>query len=205
MLEDNKAAKIFLSALTELPIISLEPLPQELVVEVPTGELIPGRKLSVYRLDFSARVRLEDGSERIIVIELQRTTFLSQTMRFRKYLGKQYLNDRFFQWLYKGNSPYKQGIPVLPIYFLGEKIDIYEGVPVILVQHIVKNRQTETLIPYKHTFIESLFHEGIIVHVPGLQKNVKDELEQLLTIFDPSKKQHTMHVNELEFPRKFQI
>lgn len=43
------------------------------------------------------------------------------------------------------------------------------------------------------------------MHVPGLQEKYQDDLEQLLSIFDPSNKQHTMHINETEFPKKFQI
>ncbi|HMQ46878.1 MAG TPA: hypothetical protein PKA00_05255, partial [Saprospiraceae bacterium] len=76
LLEDNKVAKIFLSAVTGLDIIHLEFLPQELSVDAEKSKqkrpITTALTLSVYRLDFSAKIRQADGSEKIILIEIQK-------------------------------------------------------------------------------------------------------------------------------------
>ena len=88
LMEDNAVAMTFLSALTGMDIVSLLPLPQELTLDAE----VYSRKLSVYRLDFSARIRDADGEEKIVIVEIQQEKLYGQLMRFRKYLGKQYEN-----------------------------------------------------------------------------------------------------------------
>ncbi len=116
LMEDNKVAKIFLSDVTGLDIISLEFLPQELVTEK-KNTFATGLNLSIYRLDFSAKVREADGSEKVIIIEIQKSKFTDENVRFRKYLGKQYMNENFFHWIMEATGrKYKSGLPILPIY-----------------------------------------------------------------------------------------
>jgi len=112
MMEDNKVAKLFLSTLTGMDIIDLEFMPQELIgftEENPKNSLI----LTVYRLDFSARIRQKDGSEKVIIIELQKSKMFNESMRFRKYLGKQYMNEKLFKLsTSKKGRIIKTGIPI---------------------------------------------------------------------------------------------
>ncbi|MBK9566159.1 MAG: hypothetical protein IPO37_13605 [Saprospiraceae bacterium] len=98
LMEDQKVARIILSALTKLDIIALEFVPQELTVDKLKSEhsILTGLNLSIYRLDFSARIRQADSSEKVIIIEIQKSKFAHENMRFRKYLGKQYMNESFF-------------------------------------------------------------------------------------------------------------
>lgn len=85
-------------------------------------------------------------------------------MRFRKYLGKQYMNESFFQWVNetKGRK-YKMGLPILPIYFLGERIEGFDDVPVITVNRTIRDRYTDTILDVNHNFIDSLFHLFIFI------------------------------------------
>ncbi|HHS95168.1 MAG TPA: hypothetical protein ENJ45_01155, partial [Phaeodactylibacter sp.] len=54
LMEDSKVAKIFLSSLTSMEIVSLEFLPQELSdTNEGTDRTIP---ISIYRLDFAAKI-----------------------------------------------------------------------------------------------------------------------------------------------------
>ncbi|MBK8052614.1 MAG: hypothetical protein IPK35_04845 [Saprospiraceae bacterium] len=67
LMEDNKVAKIILSTLTDLDIIELEFLPQELShFKVDDDKKLSKRytvfNLSIYRLDFSARIKEKDGN-----------------------------------------------------------------------------------------------------------------------------------------------
>lgn len=215
LMEDNRVAKLFLSAVTGLEIVALEFLPQELSTEGKEVGKKPRKKdiisaldLSIYRLDFSARVRETDGAETVIIIEIQKSKFANEGMRFRKYLGKQYMNPDFFRWIMEASGrSVKTGIPILPIYFLGKPLAGFSDVPVILVNRCVRDRHTQQVLDVGHHFIESLFHEGIIVHIPAIDSDRRrDELEMLLSIFDQDNRQenhHIMNVQEVDFPEKF--
>jgi hypothetical protein len=208
-MEDHKVAKIFLSALTKLDIVSLELMPQELLVDKNSNKktILTGLNLSIYRLDFSAKIQQLDGTEKIIIIEIQKSKFAHENMRFRRYLGKQYMNEAFFQWVVDTNGKnYKMGLPILPIYILGERIEGFDNVPVIIVNRTIKDRYTDQVIDEKHHFIDALFHDGIIVNIPALTGKRRDELEKLLSIFDQENRlenYHIMNVKEIDFPEKF--
>ena len=160
LMEDKKIAKLFLSALTGLDIRSLQPLPQELIVDIGDNPQRPGQPMQAYRLDYAARVRDKGGSERVVILEIQRQIAYRQDMRFRKYLGKQYM-DGDFTMPARGRR-YPVGIPVLPIYFLGEPPEGFEDVPILLVDLVARNRRTMAPLKGTNSFIDALFHKGII-------------------------------------------
>jgi predicted RNase H-like HicB family nuclease len=211
LMEDNRAAKLFLSAVIGRDIIDLEFLPQELTGEKMKSDekpIISALNLSVYRLDFSAKVRDLDGSETVIIIEIQKSKFANEGMRFRKYLGKQYMNDSFFRWVVETTGrKIKTGIPILPVYILGELMIGFEDTPVIQINRCIRDRYTQEVIGEGSHFIDSLFHEGVIIHIPAINsRRRRDELEALLSIFDQDNRQgnhHIMNVKEIDFPEKF--
>ena len=88
MLEDNKVAKIFLSAIIGETITELAFSAQERTLEIErkTKESAP---LTVCRFDFSAKVQTDTGFK-TIGIELQKAKLQSDIMRFRRYLGIHY-------------------------------------------------------------------------------------------------------------------
>ena len=206
MLEDNKVAKLFLSTLTGMDIIDLELLPQEVIgasKEKPKLSL----GLTIYRLDFSAKIHQKDGSEKVIIIELQKSKTYAESMRFRKYLGKQYMNDKLFKLMTNERGrKVKMGLPIFSIYFLGESIVGMENTPVIHIQNRLLDRYSGQSINIDDDFINSLYHEGIIVNISALKKKRRDELEILLSIFDQqnrTKNLHIMNILEQEIPEKF--
>ena len=212
LMEDNKVAKIMLSTLTDLDIIELEFLPQELShfkddVDKKLSKRYTVFNLSIYRLDFSARIKEKDGSEKLIIIEVQKSKFTNESMRFRKYLGKQYMNENLFEWAEDhAKNTFKSGIPILPIYFLGESFSEFSNYPVIHITRTVKDRYSNEVLSSKTKFIDALFHEGIIINIPALRKSRRDELEVLLSIFDQDNRaqnHHIMNVKETDFPEKF--
>ena len=85
LMEDQKVAKILLSALLKKEIIELEMRRHEYTS-------IEQTRISLFRIDFSARLREADGSEHLVLIELQKTWLITETLRFRQYLGTQYLS-----------------------------------------------------------------------------------------------------------------
>ncbi len=211
LMEDPLSAKIFLSEITGLNIVSLNYLPQEQSAENHSPEHNADSEnfnLSVIRLDFSAIIQDADGQEKLIIIELQKSNVNPQIMRFRKYVGKQYTNEQLYRWVKsRGRGMYKKGIPILPIFILGGAASEFMDIPVLDVDYQLRDRyRGEVLVSGNH-FIESLFHKGIIINLRALYNKRRDELEKLLSIFNfqnTPKNKHIMNVKQTDFSDRFQ-
>ena len=84
LLEDNALAKLLIGTILQEEILSLDFCPQERTQQIER----PGeRVLTVYRMDFAARVRNADGIERQVLIELQKAKFATDILRFRAGRG----------------------------------------------------------------------------------------------------------------------
>lgn len=83
LMEDERIAKTVLAALLKKEVVSVEMRRHE-------HPNITRDNISMFRIDFAARVREEDGSVRLILIELQKTWLDTETLRFRRYLAAQY-------------------------------------------------------------------------------------------------------------------
>ena len=79
LMEDERIARTILSALLQKNIVKVEVRPHEYSNS-------NSDKLSIFRIDFGATIREEDGSEHLILIELQKTWIPTETLRFRQYL-----------------------------------------------------------------------------------------------------------------------
>ena len=111
MMEDDRVAKILLSALLQKDIIDLQMKPLQMKPHEYT-EMMQTR-ISMLRIDFAATVRNQDGSTQLILIELQKTWLTTETLRFRQYLGTQYLDKK--NVLPKDVNPNGYGIPIVSI------------------------------------------------------------------------------------------
>ena len=87
IMEDERISRTILSALLKKNVVSVSVRPHEY-----TG--VQRSSLSVFRIDFGATIREADGTERLILVELQKTWLETETLRFRQYLGVQYSNPR---------------------------------------------------------------------------------------------------------------
>ena len=175
LMEDERIAKTILSALLKKEVTAVEVRPHEYTN-------ISRDTLSVFRIDFGATVREEDGSSHLILIELQKTWVETETLRFRQYLGVQYSSPHNI----KADSKKGIAIPMVAVYILGHKVgDIEE--PVLYVNHNAydyDNRPVTKGIP--NPFVESLTHDSIIVQIPRLRGKVNNRLDKVLSIFDQS-------------------
>ncbi|PKQ70688.1 hypothetical protein [Raineya orbicola] len=218
LMEDNKVAKLLLSALIGQEITELVFLPQEFLAdfdfetakkrqeENPSIQFSSG--LTVYRIDFTAKIRTETGEEKLIIIEVQKSKLTSDMLRFRAYLGSQYAKKEYFQWVTSRNTgrQYKAGIPIYAIFFLGYGLEEYEGIPVVEVDTCVKDKRNGEILEEKGYFIPSLFHKGIIVNIPYLKERYQSDLEKVLSIFDQHHRDedfHILNVKEEDFPEKY--
>ena len=192
LLEDNKIAKLLISGLLGVEIISLELCPQEYSSD------LAKRALTVYRIDFKAEIVLSTGERKIVLIEIQKAKYTTDIMRFRKYLGEQYslksnsyeLDNRVFP------------LPIISIYFLGYGLDNNSDIPIISVKRQYLDSYTNEVLHDKELFIETLTHDSIIVQIPALKEKRRSDLEKALSVFDQSKIQ-TVSINEDDYPEKY--
>lgn len=193
LMEDERIVKTLLSALLKKEVLE---------AEVRKHEYTNGRrdKISMFRIDFGAKVKEADGSIRLVLIELQKTWLETETLRFRQYLGAQYANP---ENMLKDDNPMGHGIPMVTVYLLGHKVgDIEE--PVLYVSHKsydYEGREVTKGLP--DPFVDSLVHDSIIVQIPRLHGNVNNRLEEILSVFDQTRKdrhnRQVMNIDEAEY------
>ena len=218
LLEDNKIAKLLIGAIIGEKIETLDFRPQEYALEL--GRPKKSKKLknssptfTVYRLDFSAKIRQADGTFRLVIIELQKAKFPTDIMRFRRYLGGQYaLKENTYRVrVYDKKDPtkyslVKKAIPILNIYFLGHRLTLPEGHPVVKINRTYTDNTTGELIEGIDDFIEGLTHDSYVIQIPDLPTRRRNELEKILSIFDQSNQTqdfHILNVNEADVPEKY--
>ena len=129
-------------------------------------------------------------------------------LRFRTYLGRQYTNKDYFQWVLEAGSQrqLKAGIPIYAIFFLGYGLKEYQGILIIEVDTCVKDRYSQEKIEERGSFIPSLFHKGMIINIPFLREKYRNELEKVLSIFDQQNRSedfHILNVKEEYFEERF--
>ena len=192
LLEDERVTKTILSALLQKEVVEVEQRRNEYTNIARDG-------LSVFRIDFGAKVREKDGSLNLVLIELQKTWLPTETLRFRQYLGAQYANPDNMQK--EGNGTY--AIPMVTVYLLGHKVgDIEEPVLYVRRQSFDYDGNLVTMgLP--NPFVDSLTHESIIVQIPRLRVRPGNRLEKVLSVFDQTRlegrNQQMLKLDESEY------
>jgi len=198
LMDDSKIARLLISTIIGEKIISLDFLPKEKVVE------LEHRSLTVYRLDFSAKIQIPDGYKNVL-IEIQKAKFATDIMRFRRYLGEQYQKkENIYETTINGKQV-KKAMPIISIYFLGHKLE-HITVPIIKVQRQYYDVTTGKEIKEKEEFIESLTHDSFIIQIPHLRQKYQTEVEQLLSVFDQknaTSDHHILNINEQDYPERY--
>ena len=174
LMEDERAAKVLLSALLKQEVRDLKMRRNEYTNLRQT-------RISLFRIDFSAKILDAAGKEQLVLIELQKTWLATETLRFRQYLGAQYLNNENVP---DGPNPQGFGLPIISIYILGHKLgDLQQPVVYVRRRYLdYDDNHLEKGVP--DPFIESLTHDSIIVQIPYLQGRTRNHLERLLSVFD---------------------
>ena len=197
LLDDNRIARLFLSTMIGEEIVELTFRPTEHRTDVEQ------RSVTVFRIDFSARIALPDGGEKLVIIEIQKAKFAADIMRFRKYLGRQYLSKENSYTTADGEL---RAMPILSIYLLGHSLEHTDS-PVIRVVRQYLDATGRERLDHREEFIESLTHDSLIVQIPHLKRRRQNDLESLLGIFDQSQKDpadaHTLSIREEDYPKKF--
>ncbi len=176
LMEDERIARTILSALLKKNIVKVEVRPHEYAND-------KRDTISVFRIDFGATVREDDGTERLILVELQKTWLETETLRFRQYLGVQYQDKRNI----KEDSKDGNALPMVAVYLLGHKVGEIEE-PVLYVNHRsydYDGKEVKKGLP--NPFVDSLTHDSIIVQIPRLHGQINNRLDKVLSIFDQTR------------------
>src|SRR5215475_10483652 len=120
MMDDNSVAKLLVSAIIGEKVISLEPKPQEHTKEKDVDTSRFPDNITVYRLDFSAKIKTERG-HKLVLLEMQKASYHTDIMRFRGYLGQQYSDEKNS---IKGEDDKVEAMQIYSIYFLGDDLKI---------------------------------------------------------------------------------
>jgi hypothetical protein len=197
MLEDNKVAKLLLSAIIGENIAELEFSAQERTVEIQRSD--EKSPLTVCRFDFSAKIKTEAGFKTVI-IELQKAKLQSDLMRFRRYLGIQYQNP---------NNTYdekqEKARQIYCIFFLDYGMDLPPR-PVLNVDYRVWDAYTGDEFPARGEFVSGLHHRSWIVQIRELKQHRRNITEQILSVFDQSnitELRYILDVDEDAFPEEY--
>ena len=178
LMEDERIAKTVLSALLKKEVVSVEMRRHE-------HPNVTRDNISMFRIDFAARIKEDDGSVQLILIELQKTWLDTETLRFRRYLALQYNAEENMQ---KEGQNKGYAIPMVAVYLLGHRIGeinkavVYVGHKAVDYDgHAVEHCDNDP-------FINSLIHDSIIVQIPLLHGKINNRLDKVLSVFDQTKR-----------------
>jgi hypothetical protein len=170
MMENERVAKFFIGTLLNQTIENVEVKPQEFTY---VDELAG---LAVFRLDFIATIKTEEGEYKKVLIEIQKAKNEIDLMRFRNYLAEQYKKEDTI-------NDEKVILPITTIYILGFKLPEIEF-PCVQVGRYYKNSLNDQTIEAKSDFIEKLTHDSYVVQVDRITGGYSSKLEKLLSLFE---------------------
>ena len=175
LMEDERIARTMISALLQKQVVDVKMRRHE----YPN---IMRERISMFRVDFAATIREDDGKEHLILIELQKTWLETETLRFRQYLALQYNNKENM----RKDTGGKYALPTVAVYLLGHRVgDINKAI--VYARHKVYDYDgNEVALAQPDPFVESLQHDSIIVQIPLLRGKVNNRLEKVLSVFDQS-------------------
>jgi hypothetical protein len=182
LLDDNKVAKLFIGVIFGVEIVELEFKPQELSLLFSKTEENEEKspEFKVLRMDFKAQITYPDGSSRLVLIELQKAKKDTDLMRFRKYLGAQYIDSNNIVAIEGKSVP----LPIITIYFLAYHLKNFEQIPIMRVKRQYIDDFNQEVLKQSEPFIEALSHDTIVIQLPLIKHKRRNELEEILSIFE---------------------
>ena len=186
LMEDERVAKTLLTALLKKEVVSVDIRRHE-------HTNTTRHDISMFRIDFAARVKDGENKEKLMLIELQKTWVETETLRFRQYLALQYNSHENMMEAEEGERQF--AIPMVAVYLLGHRVGKLSD-PVLYVNHDAYNYDGKKVEEgMDDPFIGSLTHDSIIVQLPLLKGKVRNHLEKVLSVFDqihrqPGEKQY---------------
>ncbi len=193
LMQNERIARKVLSVLLDEEIIELDLGQQE------THASDDKRGLSLFRLDFKARIRDAEGKEQTVLIELQKSKFATDIRRFRNYLGMNYMNT-----VAEPENLYEKIHPIITVYILGYNLEDVPYMAVTVNRQIVNSVSKEP-VAIDSFFINHLTHRSHILQVRRLPSERKSRLEQFMMFFNQAWISGQNYILDLqEIPEGFQ-
>ena len=184
LMQNERYAKRVLSIILETEVYDVRLEQQETILNEEE------RKLQLFRLDFRATLKDENGITRTVLIELQKSKYSTDIERFRNYLGMTYLSKYpTYKDLNDGmdivSEPRSRyhGHPIITIYILGYKIEDLPYLAVTVNRDVIDS-VTKQKIEESSYFIEHLTHRSHILQVARLPEERRNKLEQFMSFFN---------------------
>jgi hypothetical protein len=175
LMKDHEIASGLIARLLGVEVVELVAQPQELTKRMAAGIGYSEQLVRVFRIDFSAVIRLADGSQHKVLIELQKAGRAEAVGRFRNYLSSNYAVPA------QAQVP----VPIIAIYLLG--FSLHADLPVVVrVRRQYLNGVTgeAILLEPREMFIEQLTHDAVVVQIPKIDEAGSSALELALQVFD---------------------
>jgi len=220
LMEDADSAIIVLSTLINEKIkkLQLEPTTHSKKNENQIEIQDPKTKddIKLFHLDFTAVVELPDGSEEMIMIELQKASEPDDIFRFKRYISKNFqkkqekeITDPKTQAIETVNKP----IRLIPIFILNFRIENEINDLLIKTNRIKAGIFKNKNLQKHNEFIDNLSYDIWVVQLPNLHNiteqdyktdEYKHKLYMLLKLFDQKSKvkdnEHRLRIIRKFFP-----
>jgi hypothetical protein len=143
------------------------------------------------RLDFVAVIKQANGTNKKVLIELQKTKRGTNIARFRRYLGEQYQKE---DSVYVAGEEKTEHLEIVTIYFLGFLLN-NTNVPVVKVENNYIDADTNQQLAEKpdDDFLLLLNHESYTIQIPLLKGKVQSRLLKVLKVFSQEYKTDNKH------------
>jgi hypothetical protein len=220
LMEDPDSAMIVVSTLINENIIKLqlEPITHSEKKEksMMTALQDPKTKddLRLFHLDFTATILLPDGSEELIMIELQKATEPEDIFRFKRYISRNFqkkleveVTDIETLTIRKVNRP----IRLVPVFILNFRIENEINDLLIKTKRVKEGFFKNKALQLPNEFIDNLSYDLLVVQLPNLENineeeyckdEYKNKLFALLRLFD-QKSRVRDNEHRLRLIRKF--
>jgi len=220
LMEDPESATIVLSTLINERITSLQLEPQihtqknkfKTRIADPTSK----DDIHLFHLDFTATIALPDGTEELIMIELQKASEPDDIFRFKRYISKNFQKKYEKEIIHpishtveKVNKP----IRLIPIFILNFRIENEINDLLIRTDRIKTGVFKNKNLVKHNEFIDNLSYDILVVQLPNLQniteneyagEEYKKKLFALLKLFDQKSKvkdnEHRLRLIRKFFP-----
>lgn len=198
LMADYESAVIVLSTLINEKILQLhlEPLTHPIKKAGTVKDPRTDDDVSLFHLDFTATIQLEDGTEELIMIELQKAAEPTDIFRFKRYISKNFQHKRLEEITHHKSQAItvvERPIRLIPIFILNFRIENEINDLLIKVNRSKLGVFKNEILHRHNDFIDNLSYDMLVVQLPNLsniqeeeyqQDEYKQKLYALLKLFD---------------------
>lgn len=163
LLENDRVAKFLIGTILDCKVLSLVPGNSEYTDDKDDD----ATRITLFRMDFTAKIVTEEEGEKTVIIELQKAQNLADVYRFKRYLGKEY---------------HRTKLPIISIYILG--FDLSVDSPAFVARPDYWDLTTNEKLFVKDSFVEQLTHRAYFIQTKRIKPSLNTRLEKLLSVFE---------------------